>query len=167
MTAKQERTYHVPEQPVQTTVKPARHGYRCSSCGATGDFSSNQWLYGPKSPMCAFMFCRSCVTIGDIYDVLPMTERTLLSRMMCGYSPALRLKNDTGDSCTYRVVVGDRELGVVVYAGGRKLTCHGFKSSRREYVHADGTACDITSENTLTADGRSVCSAPVGRRVKP
>lgn len=79
------------------------------------------------------------LTLNKIYDLLPMTERALLKRIKEGgrfYQLNFSLLNDTGHPCTYRVIrhgdgltVGpnigaSKELGVIVYASGRKLCSH-------------------------------------------
>jgi hypothetical protein len=62
--------------------------------------------------------------LGEIYDSLPLTERTLLKRIKANVYP-FKLLNDTGETCDYRVIdeIGI-ELGLITYrCGGRKLAC--------------------------------------------
>jgi hypothetical protein len=66
------------------------------------------------------------MTIGRAYDMLPMSERTLLKHFR---EYPFELRNDLGEACTYRVIHGGKELGIVVYYKGRKLVCHGSKAA--------------------------------------
>jgi hypothetical protein len=64
------------------------------------------------------------ITIEAIYDAAPMTERTLIKNGYRGLGGAFFL-NDMGHPCHYRIVMMDREMGVIQYYRGRKLACHG------------------------------------------
>jgi hypothetical protein len=59
----------------------------------------------------------------EVYEQLPLTERTLLKRIRRNEYP-FQLLNDYGQPCEYRVVENGVELGMVKYYGGRKLACY-------------------------------------------
>ena len=70
----------------------------------------------------------------DVFERLPLTERTLLKRL---HKYSFELLNDTGDGCLYRVVADGVEMGAIKYYRGRKLAiwekveaavnvCHGL-----------------------------------------
>lgn len=61
-------------------------------------------------------------TIVEAYDQLPWTERTLLKH----YNDYPFKLDNSFSPCEYRVIVDGKCVGVVIYAGGRKLVCHGF-----------------------------------------
>lgn len=61
------------------------------------------------------------MTLTEIFDVLPLTERTLLKRRA---SYHFTITNDTGHPSIWRVLVGDREVGMVRYYRGRKLAAY-------------------------------------------
>jgi hypothetical protein len=54
----------------------------------------------------------------DVFEKLPLTERTLLKRLN-KYS--FELLNDTGDGCLYRVIADGVEMGAIKYYKGRKF----------------------------------------------
>lgn len=70
----------------------------------------------------------------DVFERLPLTERTLLKRL---HKYSFELRNDTGDGCLYRVIADGIEMGAIKYYRGRKLAiwekveaavnvCHGL-----------------------------------------
>lgn len=61
----------------------------------------------------------------EIYDSLPWSNRTLLKRMP---TYDFKLFNDIGGACDWRIEVDGDSIGVVVYAGGRKLCAHGLRN---------------------------------------
>lgn len=54
----------------------------------------------------------------DIFKRLPLSERALLKRL---HKYPFELRNDTGHSCLYRVIVNGFEIGAIKYYKGRKL----------------------------------------------
>jgi hypothetical protein len=70
------------------------------------------------------------VTTEDVYDAMPLTERTLLKwlrRQPETFAP-WRVSNDKGSPCdwfVYRHESAD-PCAVVLYRGGRKLCVHGI-----------------------------------------
>lgn len=67
------------------------------------------------------------MTITEIYDLLPLTERTMMKRRS---TYPFTIANDIGYASTWRVIFAGVELGIVVYCRGRKLCCHGLKSKK-------------------------------------
>lgn len=61
--------------------------------------------------------------LGAIYDKLPWTDRTLQKRIQANEYD-FQLLNDTGSACEYRVITEGRDIGLIIYSGGRKLCCH-------------------------------------------
>lgn len=66
------------------------------------------------------------LSIGEIYDILPMTERTLLKRID---SYPFKIANDRGTPCDWFIYKGNKPVAVVVYYKGRKLVMHGIKQA--------------------------------------
>jgi hypothetical protein len=64
-------------------------------------------------------------TLEQIYDILPLTSRTLLKRYR---SYPFRIANDRGYACDWWIYDPEgRPVGVAVYANGRKLVLHGYR----------------------------------------
>ncbi len=58
------------------------------------------------------------------FDMLPLSEKTLLKRIRKGLLP-FSLKNDGGHPCEYYLKDDNGEdIGMVKYYRGRKLTCY-------------------------------------------
>lgn len=58
------------------------------------------------------------------YDMLPLSEKTLLKRIRKGLLPFF-LKNDGGHPCEYYLKDDNGEdIGMVKYYRGRKLACY-------------------------------------------
>lgn len=65
----------------------------------------------------------------EIYDLLPLSEKTLLRRLRYKIYP-FKLKNDRGYPCDYFIYdENDEPTGVVVYYRGRKLCLHGIEKN--------------------------------------
>lgn len=60
----------------------------------------------------------SQLNIQEIYDFLPLTERTLLRHYK---SYPFRIANDRGHPCHWYIYDGDQPVAVVIYYRGRKL----------------------------------------------
>ena len=70
--------------------------------------------------------------ISAIYDILPISEKTLLKRLRKGEYD-FDLRNDRGGSCEWFIYDNDGDpVGVVVYYKGRKLVLHGIKKPIKE-----------------------------------
>ncbi len=70
------------------------------------------------------------MTIEQLYDILPMTERTLLKRMKYTIYP-YHIANDRGTPCDYFIYNrndNENPIGVVIYYKGRKLCLHGIEA---------------------------------------
>lgn len=70
-------------------------------------------------------------TLEDVYDLLPMTERTLLKRYQ---SYPFKIANDRGKPCEWWLYEKGEPVGVVVYYAGRKLACHGYAAKTNQPV---------------------------------
>ena len=70
----------------------------------------------------------STPNISEIYDILPLSEKTLLKRYR---TYDFIIKNDRGSSCNWFIYddAGD-PVGVVVYYKGRKLVLHGIEKPK-------------------------------------
>ncbi|KKN22351.1 hypothetical protein LCGC14_0916170 [marine sediment metagenome] len=67
------------------------------------------------------------MTIQELYDLLPLSERTLLRRIAAKKLPAV-LANDGGHPCEYYIKNSKGEdCGMVKYYKGRKLTVYGLR----------------------------------------
>jgi len=64
------------------------------------------------------------MTPEEIYDMLPLSERTLLKRYK-GYP--FRIANDRGEPCAWYIYEDDKPIAVVHYYKGRKLVLHRIK----------------------------------------
>lgn len=63
------------------------------------------------------------MTIQRMFDLAPKSERTLIKHGF--YIAGYHFLNDLGHPCEYRVVgVGPREIGLIKYYKGRKLTAY-------------------------------------------
>jgi hypothetical protein len=71
------------------------------------------------------------LSLTEIYDLLPLTERVMLKRLRSRQYP-FKLRNDTGRVNVYRVIVDGWDLGIIHYHAGRKLVCHGLMTPQRE-----------------------------------
>lgn len=66
------------------------------------------------------------MTIQEVYDSLPMSERTLLKRIANNFLPFV-LANDGGHPCEYYIKnKAGQNCGMVKYYKGRKLTVYGL-----------------------------------------
>ena len=61
------------------------------------------------------------MTPEEIYDILPMTECTLVKRYK---DYPFRIANDRGESCAWYIYEKDEPIAVVHYYKGRKLVLH-------------------------------------------
>jgi len=62
--------------------------------------------------------------IGDVYDMLPLTNKTLTKQIAKGSLPFV-LKNDGGHPCEYYLKDENNEdIGMVKYYRGRKICCY-------------------------------------------
>ena len=68
------------------------------------------------------------MSLNDIYDILPTSERTLLRHWRNGQYKGypFTIKNDLGAACDWRIAVDGRTIGMVRYYRGRKLVAHGY-----------------------------------------
>lgn len=64
------------------------------------------------------------LTLDEIYDLLPMTERTLRKRYK---SYPFKIANDRGESCSWYIYEDNQPVAVVTYYKGRKLVMHTVK----------------------------------------
>jgi len=70
----------------------------------------------------------SQLNLSDIYDVLPLAERTLVKHYK---SYPFRIANDRGHPCHWYIYDGDRPIAVVIYYRGRKLVMHSISEQNR------------------------------------
>ncbi len=67
------------------------------------------------------------MTITEVFETLPLTEKTLLKRIVKGLLPFV-LKNDGGHPCEYYFKNKDgKDCGMVKYYRGRILSCYGIQ----------------------------------------
>ena len=62
------------------------------------------------------------MTIGEIYEKAPKSERTLMRHKYKWLG--CQFKNDLGYACEYRVIYQGEDLGMIKYYGGRLLCAY-------------------------------------------
>jgi len=70
------------------------------------------------------------MTIDEVYDALPMSEKTLVKHWHRGQYKNLPclVKNDQGHPCEWRVEYAGETIGMVKYYKGRKLCAYGVRA---------------------------------------
>lgn len=95
--------------------------------------------------------------IGAIYDLLPLTERTLMKRIEAGLYP-FRIANDGGTPCNWYIYENGQPIAMVTYYKGRKLVVHGITLAPVT-PPSDASAGECTcTQNIFTGEAGSICS---------
>ena len=64
------------------------------------------------------------MTPDEIFDFLPLTERTLIKHYK---SYPFKIANDRGYPCDWFIYDGDNPIAMIYYYGGRKLALYGVR----------------------------------------
>ena len=99
----------------------------CTMCGTAPRTVGSRWCnYCTRTEMSDIKESFKHLTLQEVFDLLPKSERTLLRYLRRqGHYGDHKFLNDMGHPCEYRIIgpLGN-ELGMVKYYQGRLLSCY-------------------------------------------